>query len=570
MFKPHGKHAQGAKKAESSEASDDASVETAPDAADELSDTQDEGADGGFEAEDSDAESAAGDSDEQDSPAEEDEPGDDDSEEAAPGGFVAEFEGIPKKKKHAGLKAAGITLGVLVAVVAIVYVAGAFVFTGRFLPNTTIGSYDVSMKTDEEVSAMLESIASDYQLDIVGGGFSYRTTGEGIGLSVDSASIIQAMHDDLNAWQWPMLIAQPKHDESDRLVITSDPETYEPDLRNALAAYNETATPPVNATIVFDDTSGAFVVKPEELGTQLNPDAVLATVNGAVERLDATVALSDADLVQPTVLSTDENLIAAAEMATGMVSAELKLVMGGQEVATVNGEDLSAFVTINDKLEVTFLDDEMTEWVDDLALSFDTVGTERYFTRADGKQVAVPAGGEYGWEVDSAALKDAVVEGVRSGAKTEIEVPCVRSAVVYNGPGERDWGARYIDVDLSEQHVRFYGDDGSIIWESDCISGSPDGTHNTGPGTWYVNNKESPSKLIGYENGKKIYETTVTYWMPFEYNGIGFHDATWQPSFGGNMYAEGYGSHGCINLPYDKAQSLFDLVEIGDPVVVHF
>jgi len=84
-----------------------------------------------------------------------------------------------------------------------------------------------------------------------------------------------------------------------------------------------------------------------------------------------------------------------------------------------------------------------------------------------------------------------------------------------------------------------------------------------------VNAKESPSKLIGYENGKKIYETMVQYWMPFEGNGIGFHDATWQPSFGGSMYANGYGSHGCVNLSYSDAQTLYGIIDYDDVVVVH-
>ena len=76
--------------------------------------------------------------------------------------------------------------------------------------------------------------------------------------------------------------------------------------------------------------------------------------------------------------------------------------------------------------------------------------------------------------------------------------------------------------------------------------------------------------LIGYtDTGKKEYETKVTYWMPFEGNGIGFHDAPWQPDFGGDMYATGYGSHGCVNLSSADAQELYSIIEIGDVVVVH-
>ena len=57
-------------------------------------------------------------------------------------------------------------------------------------------------------------------------------------------------------------------------------------------------------------------------------------------------------------------------------------------------------------------------------------------------------------------------------------------------------------------------------------------------------------------NGKYEYEAKVNYWMPFN-GGIGFHDANWQPYFGGDRYLEG-GSHGCINMPPERAAELYE------------
>ena len=106
----------------------------------------------------------------------------------------------------------------------------------------------------------------------------------------------------------------------------------------------------------------------------------------------------------------------------------------------------------------------------------------------DGKTLR-PRGVYHGvWEIDTETLRDMLIEKIKAGEKTEIEVPCWSTAAVYNGPGKPDWGNRYIDVDISEQYVRFYGDDGSIIWESPCITGAPDGKHDTVPGVWYINN----------------------------------------------------------------------------------
>ena len=55
--------------------------------------------------------------------------------------------------------------------------------------------------------------------------------------------------------------------------------------------------------------------------------------------------------------------------------------------------------------------------------------------------------------------------------------------------------------------------------------------------------------------------------MPFN-GGIGFHDATWRGSFGGDIYVWG-GSHGCVNMPYYNAEELFYEVEEGMPVIVY-
>jgi lipoprotein-anchoring transpeptidase ErfK/SrfK len=57
--------------------------------------------------------------------------------------------------------------------------------------------------------------------------------------------------------------------------------------------------------------------------------------------------------------------------------------------------------------------------------------------------------------------------------------------------------------------------------------------------------------------------------MAVTYSGVGIHDASWQPWFGGNRYTYG-GSHGCINLPFSRAQELYRMVEMDTPVIIHW
>lgn len=475
---------------------------------------------------------------------------------------------LQKKKNRVG-KVVGITFGAIIGALLIIYIAGAVVFMGRFFPNTSIAGHDISMMPNDEVAQVLQKAVDDYSLDIVGNGYNYHADSKDLGMSVDTESVIAAMHADLNPWTWPALVFQSNHDETDMLTVSSDQRKYDYKIVRSISEYNKEATPPVDATISYDEKLKKFTIVNEVPGTQYDSHVILADMNKTIKSLEPRIKLTSEHLIQPNVFSTDERLINSAELATGLVSAHVTLTMAGQEVSVIDGSNLSSFIRMDDNLGVTLDEEALDQWVTDLSNGFDTVGTERTYTRPDGKKITI-SGGAYGWSTDSSALKDEVVEAVKTGGTATIDIPCDQTAAVYNGPGKPDWGNRYIDVDLSEQYVRFYDGD-SVIWESACISGSPDGEHNTWPGVWYITNKESPSKLIGYlPSGQKEYETTVAYWMAFEGNGIGLHDATWQPSFGGSMYANGYGSHGCVNLPYDAAASLYEIANWGEVVIAHY
>ena len=94
-----------------------------------------------------------------------------------------------KPRSRTPLKVFGIALGVIVAVAALVYVAGAVVFMGRFFPHTVVGKSDISLKTPEEVQQILEESVSDYRLSVSGLGFSLDLTAEEAGLVLDLSLI---------------------------------------------------------------------------------------------------------------------------------------------------------------------------------------------------------------------------------------------------------------------------------------------------------------------------------------------------------------------------------------------
>ncbi len=480
------------------------------------------------------------------------------------------FAAIPSKKKHPVLKGMGIAACVVVVLAAVIYGAGVLVFSNRILPNTFIGNQDISLKSNEEVVQLLDTMTANYSVEAKCGSFSFRTTQADLGLSVGIENVISNIHGKYDPLKWPLYVFEPVHDVSDALDIQFDPTSYAEAFTAAIDSFNQSATAPTNAYIYYDEKAKKFLVQDEVGGTQLDPVLSLAVLTEGIRNLQPVVRFTEDEIIQPTVRGNDERLVESARLATGLISSHIALTIDGKNVRELSSAELSQGIAIDENFQVTFNDEHLNGLCDAIAESFNTIGSERTYTRADGKVITV-SGGDAGWEVNTDELKAALLDAIKRAEAASIEVPFYQRGSAYVERGQRDWGNRYIDVDLSEQHVRFYDENGNLFWETDCITGTPDGAHNTPQGVWSVNDEmRSPSKLVGYENGKKIYETTVTFWMPFIRNSIGFHDATWQPGFGGSMYANGYGSHGCVNISYSAARELYNMIQVDDVVVTHY
>ena len=128
--------------------------------------------------------------------------------------------------------------------------------------------------------------------------------------------------------------------------------------------------------------------------------------------------------------------------------------------------------------------------------------------------------------------------------------------------GKDDIGNTYVEIDYDAQHFWYYVD-GSVVLDSDIVSGDMGSGHGSPDGVFKIITLVTDTTLVGED-----YESPVSYFMPFAYN-VGLHDADWRSSFGGDIYL-GAGSHGCINLPENVAESLFNQIEIGTPVIAYY
>lgn len=114
-------------------------------------------------------------------------------------------------------------------------------------------------------------------------------------------------------------------------------------------------------------------------------------------------------------------------------------------------------------------------------------------------------------------------------------------------------------VDISSQTLTLY-DSNEKILITPVVTGKDSTPSDIG--LFDVDDKQVDTNLTDYAT----YDVPVDYWIPYN-GGEGIHDTYWRYSYGGEIYHD-YGSHGCINTPYDAVSKVYDTLEIGSHVLV--
>ena len=116
----------------------------------------------------------------------------------------------------------------------------------------------------------------------------------------------------------------------------------------------------------------------------------------------------------------------------------------------------------------------------------------------------------------------------------------------------------YISISISKQRLDYYVNKKKVL-TTPITSGR---NNLTRTGTFKIRNKVRNTQLKG-----KDYVSEVKYWMAYDGNSFGIHDASWRRRFGTMDYKR-VGSHGCINVPTTAMKKLYNMVEVGTPVYI--
>ncbi|MBQ7200315.1 MAG: L,D-transpeptidase family protein [Eubacterium sp.] len=449
-----------------------------------------------------------------------------------------------------GLKIAIIlaAFSLLSAFVAVFIIANNF-FMGRFPDQSTIiGGTEVSGKTVSE--AVVTMNASD--------GLQMVISKEGVDYTIPIAESVTRMFDGERVEQAKSEISFFSYLFHTKVNKPLMPDSVSVDEQKLLSSI-ETTLPETKykTTDAYFDTSWNLIN--EVQGDDIIYEDLMAKIKSDIENGVELKYKAEDYYYHPNVKASDNNMQKIQKKVQKYKAMTITFTFGDKSEVITSDKICSNLVLKKNKLKLK------TDWtqpyVRRLAKKYNTLGGTRIFkTTLDGK--AKITGGTMGWWMDEtktlAKLNDALK---KMKSMTTEPVYFSRGAAFgkYN-----DIGKTYVEVSINRQHVWVYKK-GKLALETDCVTGVPNKERMTHPGVHHVFAKQRDRYLGTME--VQGYHTHVDYFMPFN-GGEGLHDAPWRGAFGGSIYKTG-GSHGCVNLPPSMAAQIYDLIDVGTPVVVY-
>ncbi|MCD8219412.1 MAG: L,D-transpeptidase family protein, partial [Ruminococcus sp.] len=460
---------------------------------------------------------------------------------------------------------------ILVLVLALFYFGGLLLYRGKYLPNTYVNSVNISGMTEEEAENAIIDTAQEMGVTFVtsnGEEIVFKGSSFGCKFTIPE-NAMDAVNAESHAAWFVKLFSTSQYD------ITLDQTYSEDDLVSLIAAYDWGNIPPTDASIQ-EDENGTFYIEPEDNGNMVDTEILSDYTLEQLRSGSNTIYMAmNGCYMEASV--TAESLEETLDLYTKYGSVEITYDMTNREemfdpVGTVvlGHETYLDWITFEG--DTLVLDkEEAAAWVEEYIVEpYDTFCSDGY-TRTfqstmDGVvQLTLTETSTYGWQTDVDATVDMLEQYLQDGESVTVESEYVQAGFRPQTSSGVTFDERtYIEVDICNQHLWFYVD-GELYLDSDVVTGlASDPERATKTGVFKIRDKIKDAVLGTYE--VQGYETSVSYWMPIDHTGVGLHDLS-RSAYGGDIYLTN-GSHGCINLPLDVAEKIFEKTVIGMPVII--
>lgn len=462
-----------------------------------------------------------------------------------------------KQPRSIRWKRVGIIGGTVLGLFLIVFVGFGFFFQSHFFFRSTINGVDGSAATADVMQQRLEQAASGYELTIVDadGGKETLEAAE-LGMEVNiSGENIQGLLEEQNGFLWVYHLFCPVEYQDDALV-SCDRSVLKKHVERLECVKNTDVITTEDAKAVYKD--GSFEIEEEVYGTEIVPDEFVDRVEEAVITLQPQLDLKeDQCYKQPKYTAKSKEVKNLVKTLNAYLDTKITYEVGSAK-EVIPKDTIASWLSGDEKMQPVFDRDKMGEFVSSMRKKYDTYGQSKQLATQYGVTVTI-AGGNYGWRIDKEGEINQLIADLEAGKSVKRDFVYQYQAASREG---NDYGNSYVEINRTAQHL-FLVIDGAVVMDTAVVTGNPNNGHETPVGAYRITYCERNATLRGDD-----YATPVAYWMPF--NGdIGLHDATWQKAFGGARYREGYGSHGCVNLPLSAAGTIFSYVSTGFPVLLY-
>ena len=450
-----------------------------------------------------------------------------------------------------------ITLTIVFAVIVVIYIGMSVFFMSHFYFRTTLNGNSVSGYSSNKVHDSWKEDIDNYSLKIVeSDGTESELLGADIDLVLQWDDTITNMISKQNGFEWPIKLFKPDNLTSEA-IVTFDEDKLDTVIDGFSFMDESKQKMPVDATVSEYDEDNGFTLVESVPGTAINKPILKKAVEAALYGLTDTYQIAEGNgYLTPEVTNDNEKLLSAIETMNKYTDSVIEYEIGSEE-ETLDASTFADWISINDKLKIEIDEEKVAEFIDEMEAKYNTFGKTKSLATSYGTTINV-GNCHYGWQIDPELEAEAIVNDIKGGEKVTRDFNYKYTAASHSG---NDYGNSYVEINLTAQHLFLYKD-GNLVTESDFVSGNVSKGNATPTGVFGVTYTQKDATLRG-DN----YATPVSFWMPFNGN-VGMHDATWRSSFGGSTYKRS-GSHGCINLPYSAAQTIFNTVSAGYPVFVY-
>lgn len=473
------------------------------------------------------------------------------------------------------MKKALITLLVVLVVVPLVLVGACYgviryQYYETFMPGMFINGVYVANHTPQEIDQQLSEKVEIPICTIIDKEKKKYT------FSMDEADYKESYLEQLTSIQKNQSVLEFVHwflDEKAGIVEKTIESTHSYDSTKLTAFLDQTDYLADNSDpkgkvveIRFDSNDGYYLY--DETKALLSHELAVNAIQKAVKDEIYEVNLEDSDCyIAIDHTSQMKDALDMWEQLRPYVTTEITYDIVGRS-KRITGAEISRMLAMDEEGNLAFdengkiyIDEKkVKEYVKELADQLNTVGKPRTFRATRGEMITIEKC-NYGTKIDEAKELEFLL-GVLGSGRTYTHEPNFSQMSFTGIMTTDDIGKTYIEVDMTNQKMYYYVN-GRRVLETDVVTGNTSLGRGTPVRVCFLYGKERNRTLRG-----EGYASFVNYWMPV-YGGVGIHDASWRNKYGGTIYKTG-GSHGCINTPKDKVAELYDMAEIGTPVLLYY